>query len=60
VMGATDAKGVEVTARLVAHRHLCHTWLRAVGMASGGQFEIGGRKFPIADPAFGPIEELLV
>ncbi|MEY3225791.1 MAG: hypothetical protein RLZZ536_410, partial [Planctomycetota bacterium] len=26
----------------------------------GGQFEIGGRKFPIADPAFGPIEELLV
>ncbi|MFN9292509.1 MAG: DUF1501 domain-containing protein, partial [Planctomyces sp.] len=60
VIGATDAKGVEVTERKVDHRHLFHTWLRAVGIDSGGQFEIGGRKFPIADPAFGPIEELLV
>ncbi|MFO0064096.1 MAG: DUF1501 domain-containing protein [Planctomyces sp.] len=60
VIGATDARGVEVTDRKVDHRHLFHTWLRAVGIDSGGQFEIGGRKFPIADPAFGPIEELLV
>ncbi|MEY3174911.1 MAG: hypothetical protein RLZZ436_2825 [Planctomycetota bacterium] len=59
VIGSTDAKGVEVTDRKVDHRHLFHTWLRAVGIDSSSQFDIGGRKFPIADPAFGPIEELL-
>lgn len=59
VIGSTDAKGVEVTERKVDHRHLFHTWLRAVGIDSSGQFDIGGRLYPIADPAYGPIEELL-
>jgi hypothetical protein len=59
VIGSTDARGIEVTERKVDHRHLFHTWLRAVGIDSSGQFEIGGRSYPIADPAFGPIEELL-
>jgi hypothetical protein len=36
-----------------------HTYLRAVGIDSSGHFEVAGRQFPIADPAFGPIEELL-
>jgi len=59
VIGKTDAKGIEVTDRKVDHRHLFHTYLQAVGIDSSGEFEIGGRKFPIADPAYGPIEELL-
>lgn len=59
VIGSTDAKGVEVTDRKIDHRHLFHTWLRAVGIDSSSHFDIGGRKFPIADPAYGPIEELL-
>ncbi|MFN9719795.1 MAG: DUF1501 domain-containing protein [Planctomycetota bacterium] len=59
VIGKTDAKGIEVTDRQVDHRHLFHTYLRAVGIDSSGHFQIAGRSFPIADPAFGPIEELL-
>ena len=59
VIGKTDAKGVEVTHRQIDHRHLFHTYLRAVGIDSSAEFEIAGRKFPIADPAYGPIEELL-
>ena len=31
----------------------------AVGVDSKGEFDIGGRKFPVADPAKGPIKELL-
>ncbi|MEI6540113.1 MAG: DUF1501 domain-containing protein [Planctomycetota bacterium] len=59
IIGSTDAKGIDVTDRKVDHRHLFHTYLRAVGIDSSGQFDIAGRKFPIADPAYGPIEELL-
>ncbi|MFM7976179.1 MAG: DUF1501 domain-containing protein [Pirellula sp.] len=59
VIGSTDAKGIEVTDRKVDHRHLLHTYLRAVGIDSSGEFDVAGRKVPIADPAYGPIEELL-
>lgn len=59
VIGKTDAKGVEVTDRQVDHRHLLHTYLRAVGIDSAGEFDISGRKVPMADPAFDAIEELL-
>ncbi|MBM4002063.1 MAG: DUF1501 domain-containing protein [Planctomycetes bacterium] len=59
VIGKTDSKGVEVTDRKVDHRHLFHTYLRAVGIDSSGHFQIAGRSYPIADPAFGPIKELL-
>jgi hypothetical protein len=37
-----------------------HTLLQAVGVNSKSEFDIAGRKFPIADPAKGPIKELLV
>ena len=59
VIGRTDPKGIEVTDRQVDHRHLFHTYLRAVGIDSSGEFDVAGRKYPAADPAFGPIEELL-
>ncbi|MFM7152181.1 MAG: DUF1501 domain-containing protein [Gemmataceae bacterium] len=59
VIGKTDNKGIDVTDRQVDHRHLFHTYLQAVGINSSGEFEIAGRKFPIADPAVGPIKELL-
>lgn len=59
VIGKTNDSGKEVIDRQVDHRHLFHTFLRAVGIDSSGQFNIAGRPFPIADPAAGPIEELL-
>ena len=59
VIGKTDAKGIEVTDRKVDHRHLLHTYLQAVGIDSSSEFDVAGRKFPIADPAYGPIKELL-
>jgi hypothetical protein len=59
VIGKTDAKGAEVTDRQVDHRHLFHTYLQAIGIDSSGDFDIAGRKFPVADPAAGPIRELL-
>jgi hypothetical protein len=59
VIGKTDAKGIDVTDRQVDHRHLFHTYLQAVGINSSSEFDIAGRKFPIADPAAGPIKELL-
>lgn len=59
VIGKTDAKGIEVTDRQVDHRHLLHTYLRAIGIDSTGEFDIAGRKVPMADPAFKAIEELL-
>jgi len=46
--------------REVDHGHVFHTLLAAVGVDSKGEFDIGGRKFPVADPAKGPIKELLV
>ena len=38
----------------------CSTrYLPAVGVDPDGEFDIDGRKIPIADPAKGPIKELL-
>lgn len=59
VIGKTDDRGFEITDRQVDHRHLLHTYLRAVGVDSSSDFTIEGRSFPIADPAVGAIEELL-
>ncbi len=59
VIGKTNDSGAEVVDRQVDHRHLFHTYLRAVGIDSSAEFDIAGRRFPIADPAAGPIEELL-
>jgi uncharacterized protein (DUF1501 family) len=59
VIGKTNDNGTAVTDREVDHGHIFHTILRAVGVDSKLEFDIGGRKFPIADPAKGPISELL-
>ncbi len=59
VIGKTNDNGTAVIDRVVDHGHVFHTILQAVGVDSRGEFEIGGRAFPLADPAKGPIEELL-
>lgn len=59
VIGKTNANGTEVADRQVDHSHLFHTYLRAVGVDSTAKFDAGGRSIPMADPAAGPIQELL-
>lgn len=59
IIGSTNANGTAVTDREVDHGHLFHTILQAVGVDSAGEFIVGGRTFPLADPAKGPIQELL-
>lgn len=59
VVGKTSSDGMKVVDREVDHGHLFHTFLQAVGVDTKQDFNIGGRKFPIADPAKGPIGELL-
>ena len=59
VIGSTNANGTAVTDRAVDHGHIFHTILQAVGVDSLGEFEIAGRRFPVADPSRGPISELL-
>jgi uncharacterized protein (DUF1501 family) len=60
VVGKTNDNGTKVTDREVDHGHIFHTVLRAAGINSKGEFDIGGRKYPIADPAKDAITELLV
>lgn len=59
VIGKTNGQGTQVEDREVDHGHLFHTYLKAVGVDGSKEFDIAGRKYPIADPAKGPIEELL-
>ena len=59
VIGRTNANGTAVEDRPVDHGHLFHTILRGVGVDSHGTFHVAGRDHPIADPAKGPIDELL-
>jgi hypothetical protein len=59
VIGKTNDGGTAVTDRQVDHGNLFHTYLQAVGVDSTDTFDIGGRPVPIADPAYGPIKELL-
>lgn len=59
LIGATNKNGTEVSDREVDAGHLFHTYLRALGLKSNRQFNIGGRMFPMADPAMEPISELL-
>ena len=59
VVGKTNATGTEVTEREVDAGHLFHTYLRALGLSSKGNFDVAGRQVPMADPAMGPIKELL-
>jgi len=59
VIGRTNDNGTEVVDRVVDHGDVFHTILQAVGVDTRDNFEVGGRSFPIADPAKGPILELL-
>jgi hypothetical protein len=59
VVGKTNKNGTEVTEREVDAGHVFHTYLKALGLKSTGNFQLGGRKMPMADPAFEPIKELL-
>ncbi len=59
VIGATNANGTEVKEREVDCGHLFHTYLRALGLSSKGNFDVAGRQVLMADPACGPIKELL-
>ena len=59
LIGKTNDNGTEVVDREIDHGHLFHTILQAVGVDSTGEFEVGGRKYPIADPAKSSIKELI-
>jgi len=59
VIGKTNENGTAVSDREVDHSHMFHTFMRAVGVDSASSFDIDGREIPIADPAAGPIRELL-
>jgi hypothetical protein len=59
VYGKTNANGTAVADLQVDHARLFHTYLQAVGVDSTQSFDIAGRQLPIADPASGPIKELL-
>jgi uncharacterized protein (DUF1501 family) len=59
VIGKTNENGTAVVERAVDHGHVFHTILQAAGVNSGGEFEVGGRKYPIADPGKSAIQELL-
>ena len=58
-IGRTNEDGTKVADRVVDHGHLFHTILRAAGVDSQAEFEIAGRRYPLADPAKAAIEELL-
>ncbi len=59
VFGSTNKDGTEVADAEVDHGNLFHTYLSAVGLDTAESFDIGGRQFPIADPAKEPIWDLL-
>jgi uncharacterized protein (DUF1501 family) len=59
IIGKTNDNGTKVVDREVDHGHIFHTILRAVGVNSKAEFNIGGRKFPLADPAKDAITELI-
>ena len=60
IIGKTNDNGTEVTDREVDHGHLFHTYLSALGLDSSSSFNIDGREQPLADPAYAPIDELVV
>ena len=60
LVGKTNANGTKVIDREVSFAHLFHTYLAGVGLDSHEPFDVGGRPVPMADPAFSPIDELIV
>jgi len=60
VVGATNKNGTEVADREVDGGDLFHTYLNAVGIDPlVDDFFVNGREIQVADPAAGPIRELL-
>jgi hypothetical protein len=59
VHGQTNAEGTEVIDGQVNGGHLFHTYYRAVGIDSTKDFYDGDRPVHKADPATGPITEIL-
>jgi hypothetical protein len=59
VYGATNDGGTEVVDGEVDAGDLFHTYLCALGLKSSKSFQIGGRKYPMADPAHKPIRDIL-
>lgn len=59
VYGATNEGGTEVVDGEVDCGDLFHTYLSALGIRSKSSFNIGGRKYPMADPAHKPIRDIL-
>lgn len=59
VFGQTNAEGTEVTDGQVDHGQLFHTYLQAVGVDSGQSLVVDGKELPMADPAVGPIWDVL-
>ena len=59
VLGKTNALGTEVVDGAVDAGDLFHTILAAMGLDSTGNYQIGGRDNPVADPASSVIKEVL-
>jgi hypothetical protein len=57
--GKTNDHGTEVVDGQVDHAQLFHSYLQAVGIDSTESFDVGGRLIPVADPAHGPVDEIL-
>lgn len=59
VYGATNDMGTEVKDDPVRLGDLFHTYLRALGIDSRMNYQIGGQANPVADPAANPVDALL-
>jgi len=59
VLGKTNALGTEVVDGAVDAGDLFHTFLAAMGLDPKGNYQVGGRDNPIADPAMSAIREVL-
>jgi uncharacterized protein (DUF1501 family) len=59
VVGKTNPRGTEVVDGEVGGGALFHTYLRAVQLDPGDEFEVDGRAIQLADPAARAITELL-
>ena len=59
VYGKTSDDGTKVVEGKVNAAEFFHTLLTAMGLDSGQSYLVDGQEIPIADPAAGPIKELV-
>ncbi|MEZ6133644.1 MAG: DUF1501 domain-containing protein [Pirellulaceae bacterium] len=59
VYGTTNEEGTEVVDGQVDHGQLFHTYLSAVGVDSSQSIAVDGRDVPLADPAVGPVNQVI-